>query len=145
MKSLKSHKTFSGVSRYRIRIILYIAIFWTIIDLLMMLLSDLEHLKSPVKGILVREIFVFIMSSILGYLFVFTLKKLFRKYPLWINFIFKSILSYRFLFERFLPTEVAQYIQYMRANPNPCLQATSSTPKCRLLRVGKTILLYLTH
>ena len=88
----KSYPGFSGLSKYRFRTVLYIAIFWTVIDLLMMLLSDLQHLKSPMKGILVREIFVFIMSSILGYLFVFTLKKLFRKYPLWINFIFKSIL-----------------------------------------------------
>lgn len=88
----KSYSNFSGLSKYRLRTVLYIAIFWTIIDLVMMMLSDLKHLSSPIKGILLREVFVFGMSLILGYLFVFTLKKLFRKYPLWINFIFKSCL-----------------------------------------------------
>ncbi|MEJ7626974.1 MAG: adenylate/guanylate cyclase domain-containing protein [Ferruginibacter sp.] len=88
----KSYSNFSGLSKYRYRTILYIAIFWTIIDAIMMLLSDLEHLKNPVRGILLREVFVFVMSLILGYLFVFTLKKLFRKYPLWLNFIFKSVM-----------------------------------------------------
>src|SRR6476661_3195323 len=88
----RSYSNFSGLSKYRFRTILYIAIFWTVIDVLMMLLSDLEHLSSPIKGILLREVFVFAMSLVLGYLFVFTLKKLFRKYPLWINFIFKSLL-----------------------------------------------------
>jgi len=88
----KSYSNFSGLSKYKFRSVLYIAIFWTLIDVFMMLLSDLEHLSSPIKGILLREVFVFVMSLILGYLFVFTLKKLFRKYPLWINFIFKSFL-----------------------------------------------------
>lgn len=88
----QSYSNFSGLSKYRLRTILYIAIFWTVIDMLMMFLSDLEHISNPMKGILLREVFVFIMSFILGYLFVFTLKKMFRKYPLWINFIFKSIL-----------------------------------------------------
>jgi len=60
--------------------------------MIMMFLSDLEHLSSPVRAIFYREIFVFVMSLILGYLFVFTLKKMFRKFPLWLNFIFKSIL-----------------------------------------------------
>lgn len=88
----KSYSNFSGLSKYRLRTVLYIAIFWTLIDFVMMLLSDLKHLTSPIKGILLREVFVFLMSLVLGYLFVFTLKKLFRKYPLWINFIFKSFL-----------------------------------------------------
>lgn len=88
----KSYSNFSGLSKYRFKTVLYIAIFWTAIDVLVMFLSDLEHLSSPMKTIFFREVFVFIMSMILGYLFVFTLKKLFRKYPLWINFIFKSVL-----------------------------------------------------
>ncbi len=88
----KSYSHFSGLGKYRMRTIFYISIFWTLIDVMMMLLSDLEHLASPVKGILLREVFVFFMSLVLGYLFVFTLKKLFRRFPLWINFILKSIM-----------------------------------------------------
>jgi adenylate cyclase len=88
----QSYSYFSGLRKYRWRTIFYIAIFWTIIDAIMLAVSDMRHLPNPMRTIFLREIFVFLMSLVMGYLFIFTLKKIFRKYPLWLNFIFKSFL-----------------------------------------------------
>ena len=93
MKTLNpSYSFFSGAGKYRIRTIMYIAVFWTLIDIVAVLLFRDNHIKSPIKSDLLREIAVFIMSCIMGYLFVFTLKNVFRKQSAFINFIFKSII-----------------------------------------------------
>ena len=88
---LKTKSIFSGLSKYRFRTIFYIAIFWTLIDLIGTLITQDTHKLNPVKSLLVREVFVFLMSCIMGYLFVFTLKKVFRNNSLWVNFVFKSM------------------------------------------------------
>lgn len=80
----------SGVSRYRIRTMVMIAIFWMTIDLIIVLLGDFQSINYPVNSLLIRSLFVFVMSLIMGYLFIFTLRKVFRKYPLWLNFVLKS-------------------------------------------------------
>ena len=90
--SKSSYSGFSGVSKYRIRIILYIAVFWTLIDIVAVLLFKDTALKSPFKSGLLREVAVFFMSALMGYLFVFTLKNVFRKQSPFVNFIFKSII-----------------------------------------------------
>lgn len=93
MKSSKpSYSFFSGVGKYRIRIILYIAVFWTLIDIVAVLLFKETDIKSPFKSGILREVAVFLMSCIMGYLFVFTLKNVFRKQSPFINFIFKSLI-----------------------------------------------------
>lgn len=74
------------------RIILYIAVFWTLIDIVAVLLFKDSAVRSPIKSDLLREIAVFVMSCVMGYLFVFTLKNVFRKKSAFINFIFKSII-----------------------------------------------------
>jgi len=93
MKSLTpSYSFFSGAGKYRIRTILYIAVFWTGIDIVAVLLFKDSQIKSPIKSDLLREVAVFIMSCVMGYLFVFTLKNVFRKQSAFINFIFKSVI-----------------------------------------------------
>ncbi|MEO7306451.1 MAG: adenylate/guanylate cyclase domain-containing protein [Ferruginibacter sp.] len=87
-----SNSTFSGVVKYRMRIILYIAIFWTLIDIVAVLVFKDTSIRSPFKSGLLREIAVFLMSCLMGYLFVFTLKNVFRKQSPFVNFIFKSII-----------------------------------------------------
>lgn len=82
---------FSRARRYRFRTVLIIAIFWTIIDLATTVITDLKHINDPLKNLLLREFFIFLMSFIMGYLFVFTLRRLFRNYPLWINFLLKTL------------------------------------------------------
>ena len=90
--SLKSYSIFSGLGRYRIRTILIIAIFWTLIDIIAVLLFRDVHVKSPIRSAFLREVAVFIMSCVMGYLFVFRLKNVFSKQSPVINFIFKSII-----------------------------------------------------
>ena len=93
MKPLTStYSIFSGVGKYRMRTIGYIAVFWTLIDFVAIQLLKDENIKSSFRSCLLREIAVFIMSCVMGYLFVFTLKNVFRKRSPVINFIFKSII-----------------------------------------------------
>ena len=81
-----------NISRFRVRRIIYIAIFWTIIDLIVKLLDVYDLNRVVVHSIIVRECLVFIMSFIMGYLFVYTLKNVFVNSPLLVNFIAKSVI-----------------------------------------------------
>jgi len=93
MKSLaSSYPVFSVVGKYHMRTILYIAVFWTLIDIVVTFLVKDGVTNSPFKSFMLREIAVFIMSGIMGYLFVFTLKNVFRNSPPFINFTFKSMI-----------------------------------------------------
>ena len=85
------YSIFSGVSKYRFRRILYIAIFWTIIDVIVSLLNN-YLVQHKIYSLLIRECLVFVMSLIMGYLFVFTLKNIFRHRSMWMNFLSKSII-----------------------------------------------------
>lgn len=92
--SSTSYSVFSGLGRYRIRTILVIAIFWTFIDVVAILLFKDGNVKSPIRSALLREFAVFIMSCVMGYLFVFRLKNVFSKQSAFVNFIFKSIILF---------------------------------------------------
>ena len=81
-----------NISRFRVRRIIYIAIFWTIIDLIVKLLDVYDLNRVVIHSIIVRECLVFIMSFIMGYLFVYTLKNVFVNSPLLVNFIAKSVI-----------------------------------------------------
>ncbi|MEJ7610993.1 MAG: hypothetical protein WKF88_07430 [Ferruginibacter sp.] len=81
----------SGLRKFRIRRVLYIALFWTVIDFISTILNFNTH-ESQSKSVLVRAILVFLMSGIMGYLFVFTLKNIFRESSLGVNFIAKSLI-----------------------------------------------------
>jgi len=79
MKSLTpSYATFSVLGKYRMRSIFYIAVFWTLTDIIIRLLGKEETLSVSFNSFLIREVAVFFMSSIMGYLFVFTLKNVFK-------------------------------------------------------------------
>ncbi len=105
--STSSYSIFSSVSKYRFRTILYIAIFWTMIDIAVTLLLKESNSNNPFKSLLYREIAVFIMSSVMGYLFVFTLRNVFRNKSAFVNFIFKSIIL---LFAAFLMNFLVHFI-----------------------------------
>ncbi len=93
MRSLvSSYSGFSGLGKYRFRTIIYIALFWTAIDISVLLLSQTNNTNSPFKSLFFREIAVFIMSGIMGYLFVFTLRNVIANKSAFINFIVKSII-----------------------------------------------------
>ncbi len=114
MRSLaSSYSIFSGVGKYRMRTIVYIAVFWTLIDIAVILVLKNSNSNSPFKSLLLREIAVFIMSMVMGYLFVFTLKNIFRNRSPFINFIFKSIIL---LFAAFLMNFLVHFFDSMFIN-----------------------------
>ncbi len=83
----------SNLTKYRIRSVLFIAFFWTLIDWIVVLLrnQDIDKIHRE-HSLWIREILIFILSIIMGYLFVYRLKKMLEHYPLWLNFIIKSVL-----------------------------------------------------
>jgi adenylate cyclase len=97
---------FSIVSQYRFRRILTIAIFWTLIDVVVVLLSDYPNVIS-IHSISIRALLVFIMSLFMGYLFVFTLRGIFKNRPLFIHFLAKIFLL---LIAAFLMTFLLQFV-----------------------------------
>jgi adenylate cyclase len=94
----------SNLNKIRLRTVIYIALFWTIIDFAIAILRDDEQMRT--KSLWFRESIMFVVSLIMGYLFVFRLKKMLRKYPLWLNFLTKSILL---LGSAFLLTFIIQF------------------------------------
>lgn len=80
------------ISKFRIRRIVYIALFWTSIDIIVKLLDINFRSNEIFHSLVIRELLVFTMSLIMGYLFVFTLRTIFKKSALIINFITKSII-----------------------------------------------------
>jgi adenylate cyclase len=83
----------SEVNKYRVKTVLFIAFFWTLIDTLVVLtLNRLPANHNNIRSILLRECILFLMSLIMGYLLVFSLKKLFRNFHLWAAFLIKSLI-----------------------------------------------------
>lgn len=82
----------SNVNKYRLKSIFFIALFWTITDYIVMLLRKSSDKLHPTKNLFFREILIFGVSLIMGYLFVYKLKKVLRNYPLWLNFTLKSVI-----------------------------------------------------
>lgn len=72
---------------------MFIAFLWTFVDWVTVLLSNQEtsaHLRE--RSLWMRELLMFVLSIIMSYLFVYRLRKLLRHYPLWLNFILKSLI-----------------------------------------------------
>ena len=90
--SASSYSIFSGVGKYRMRSVLYIAIFWTAIDIIVTLIVKESVTAKHIKSLLLRELVVFSMSCIMGYLFVFTLKNELRNNTPFINLILKTFI-----------------------------------------------------
>lgn len=82
----------SELRKYRYKVVLFVAVFWTIVDLLAVTLSNKTNAITQPSQFLIREIIVFLMSLVMGYLLVFTLKRLFRNKLLWVSLLFKSTL-----------------------------------------------------
>lgn len=88
-----SEKRFLNISHYnglRIKMVVFIAIFWTAIDLVIALLNN--DRETHIHAFWYREIFIFLVSLIIGYLFVYGLKKMFAHLPLWVSFLLRSLI-----------------------------------------------------
>jgi adenylate cyclase len=91
MKSpLQKLFTFSFVSRYRFSLIVYISVFWTIIDFVIVLTRPEPAYYSFASAIALRCVLVFLMSLAIGYILVFKLRRLFRNRSLGVSFVFRS-------------------------------------------------------
>jgi adenylate cyclase len=94
-------KGFSVIKRYKLRMILIVAVSWTIIDSLFYIFRLTEQplpskyalfQKHTTQAILLREANVFFLSMIMAYFLVFFMKNFFRKNSLWINMFLKAII-----------------------------------------------------
>ena len=91
LNSPKKFSIFQGIKKYRIRRVIFIALFWTIIDTLSTILNY-NASEDHSKSILTRAVLVFLMSAVMGYLFVYTLRNVFKNRPIFINFFAKTFI-----------------------------------------------------
>src|SRR5688572_18334495 len=83
----------SNITKYRIRSVLFIALIWTFVDWVTTLLRNAEMSRvNRESSLWMREILMFVLSVIVAYLFVYRLKRILKHYPLWLNFIVKSVI-----------------------------------------------------
>ncbi|MBV9986252.1 MAG: adenylate/guanylate cyclase domain-containing protein [Chitinophagaceae bacterium] len=81
----------SSLKKYRYRVVLFVASFWTVIDLIVVLIFNNLPPSGQAKQLVLRETIVFLMSAVMGYLLVFVLRKIFRHYLLWVGLLLKSL------------------------------------------------------
>jgi adenylate cyclase len=91
----------SVVNRRKLRIVLVIAVCWTLTDFLLFLIrmsSDVLPFKyqdpeiNNVRTILLREVNVLLVSLVIGFIMVLVLRQFLRHYSLWVNLLVKTIL-----------------------------------------------------
>lgn len=91
----------SAVKKNEVKIILVIAISWTIIDFLIFIIRFATETYTPkyestnagaAKTILLRELNVFVFSLIIGYFLISVLRNFLRNSSPWINLLIKTLL-----------------------------------------------------
>lgn len=90
MKSFKRMFYISNLNKIRLRTVMYIALFWTAIDFVIVLIRENPQMHS--RALWARELVMFSVSLIMGYVFVYRLRKMLRRLPLWLNFLAKSVI-----------------------------------------------------
>lgn len=89
---------FSFFKRYQIKWVLYIAITWTVVDLIWthyfrvsigVNVNDFFWYNPP-EAVLLRGVIVLLMSTVMAYLLIFKLRQFFRDYSLGVSLIFKT-------------------------------------------------------
>jgi adenylate cyclase len=106
----------SHVNRFRIRSVLFIAFLWTLVDSISVLLRDESEIVRHINTFWFRQSLIFLLSVIMGYLFVYKLKKTLRAYPLWANFLLKSAIL---LVSALAITFLLQFINYTYLGYSP--------------------------
>jgi adenylate cyclase len=87
----------SNAKKIRLKLVLSIAFIWTLVDLVNFFTSANSVNRSIVynlidNSLLLREVIVFCLSAIVGYILVFLLKKAFRSYSMWVALLSKSLI-----------------------------------------------------
>lgn len=92
LKVYRLNHIFTALAKYRMRRVVYIALFWTLINASVTVLNKSKPTQDSLLDVLLTSGLVFVMSLIMGYLFVFTLKDIFKKKSVYVNFISKSLI-----------------------------------------------------
>jgi adenylate cyclase len=88
----------TNAKRLKLKLVLSIAVVWTIVDLVNFFTSYSNNLGHSIvynmieKSLIIRELIVFLMSALVAYLLVFVLKKAFRNYSMWFALLAKSLI-----------------------------------------------------
>ena len=90
MTSWRRKYHISGVRKIALRTVLLVALFWTAIDFVILLLEDNQ--QTHTKSLFFREALLFSVSLIMGYMFVYRMKSIFSSLPLWLNFLLRSLI-----------------------------------------------------
>jgi adenylate cyclase len=125
MKPFKSiANRFSVLNKYRIKLILVIALTWTFVDTVYLLIR-FRWLDIPTRyyffeynepsALVMRSVIVFLMSFLIGYVLVFNFKRNARDLPLWINFIAKTavLIFLAFLMNFFIHLSYSIFISHL--------------------------------
>jgi adenylate cyclase len=101
MKLIKSIAgKFSAVNKYRTKLILVIAGVWTFVDTAYTVIRfsflDIQSRYyffeyQEIQPIVLREIIIFLMSAVIGYVLVLKFKRNTRNLPLWFTFLSKTL------------------------------------------------------
>ncbi len=94
----------SHINKLRLKTVISIAFLWTAIDYVIVLLRTEEQVHK--NSVWFREGLMFVVSLIMGYIFVYRLRKMSRRFPLWLNFLLKSVIL---LGSAFTLTFIIQY------------------------------------
>jgi adenylate cyclase len=82
----------TSVRRLRLRTVTFIALLWTIVDIIVVLLYNSLPSKHTLSALAVREVIVFASSFIMGYLLVVELRRLLRNFNLLATLFLKSLI-----------------------------------------------------
>ena len=92
----------SVVKRHELKMVLFIAISWVIIDFLLFIFRLSSHITpfkyedpgaNTTRAILLRELNILLLSLIVGFLLVSVLRNFLRNSSLWLNLVLKTLLS----------------------------------------------------
>ena len=88
MIRLKNYKEFLSIEhRYMLAKIIGIALFWTLIDMVVTLLAQMQEGGVNFSELLTRTLLILTMSLIMAYIYVVPLSRLFISKALWLNFL----------------------------------------------------------
>lgn len=116
----KSIYGFSSLSYFKLRRVLYVAIFWTVIDFVVKVMEEDVITGLIVRSILVSELLVFVISLFLAYMFMYGFGKKLKQKSIIINLIIKTLVV---LFLAFLMSFLIYFLSDLIANGKTASEA----------------------
>lgn len=85
-------RSLTSVKKYRLNTIFLIAVSWTLVDIIVVVVFNSLPSKNIIGSLLLREIIVFISSIGMGYLLITELRRVLRDFNLLVSLLLKSLL-----------------------------------------------------